>query len=179
MAFPDQISRDINIFARLDQLYIFLLNDSNCGIKLPKKCCLFICLQRYNCTYQTWIEREAGAEIKEAFVCCLLLLIIQSKTSTRQNVFDYPTASFQNIFGGKYLQLCSSNYVRKCLDAVGLFVAYIVLRGLRTLSYNHPWAETKNKRTSRKTEKIDSWQRPLRHNGLGHQVTTTMAVHLD
>ena len=36
MAFPDQISRDINIFARLDQLHIFLLNDSNCGIKLPK-----------------------------------------------------------------------------------------------------------------------------------------------
>ena len=31
-----------------------------------------------------------------------------------------------------------SNSARATMYAVGLFVAYIVLRGLRTLSYNHP-----------------------------------------
>ena len=43
--------------------------------------------------------------------------------------------------------------------------------------YDHPWAETKNKRTSRNTEKIDSWQNPWRPDGLWQQVTTTTAVH--
>ena len=43
--------------------------------------------------------------------------------------------------------------------------------------YDHPWAETKNKTTFRNTEKIDSWQKPWRPDGLWQQFTTTTAVH--